>query len=87
MPRLVHRARARDVEADFDDLVVGPEHRLADPGEPRVGDELLEASQPRGRDLDVVAVRPTAKRAVRLRECLLEEQGDVLAQLARHSRL
>src|SRR3712207_8250080 len=46
VPGLVHRARQRDVEADFGDLVVGPEHVLAEPGDEGMRDEVNESPDP-----------------------------------------
>jgi hypothetical protein len=60
VPRLVHRAGERDVEADLDDLVVGAEHLGRDVDDPRVGREVGEAADLLGVHLDVPALRPAA---------------------------
>ena len=65
VPRLVGGAREGNVEADLDDPVVGPEHRLAHRDEPGVGDDVDEAADPLGVDLDVAALGPARQRAAR----------------------
>jgi hypothetical protein len=58
VPGLVDRPREGDVETDLDDLVVRPEHRLRHRRDPGMGDQIDEAAQLLGVDLDVVALRP-----------------------------
>src|SRR3712207_6965080 len=47
VPGLVLGALERRVEADFDDLVVGAEHRLAHRRHPGVGDEIEDRKSTR----------------------------------------
>ena len=63
MPGLVGGAGEGDVEADFDDPVIGPEHRLAHGDEPGMGGDVDEAADPLGMDLDIPALRPARQRA------------------------
>ena len=60
VPGLVGGAGERDVEADLDDPVVGPEHRLAHGDEPGVRGDVDEAADPLRLDLDVEALRARA---------------------------
>jgi hypothetical protein len=81
VPRLVERTGQRHVEADLDDLVARSQHPLAHPRDPRVGGDLPEAAQPLRVDLDVVPPWSPAQRAVRRADGLLEEDGEVVAEL------
>ena len=74
MPGLVGGAREGDVEADFDDPVVGPEHRLADGDEPGMGGDVDEAADPLRMDLDIPALRAARQRAAGHLPRLLEQR-------------
>ena len=80
VPWLVGGAGEGDVEADLDDPVIGPKHRLADRDEPGMGGDLDEAADPLRLDLDIEALRPARQRrrpAVCLR--LREQSLDIFA--------
>src|SRR5690349_17180479 len=79
VPRLVDRARLRDVEAELDDAVVGAEHRLAHRDHPRMGDQVDEPAQLLGVNFHVIAVRTAADRAAGPGQRLGERAVDVLA--------
>ena len=85
MPRLVRGAGEGNVEADLDDLVLRPEHRLAHGDEPGVGGDVDEAADPLGLDLDVIALRPARQRAAGT-AFASSNRADVLAQCGRPSR-
>jgi hypothetical protein len=77
VPRLVLRAGERDVEADLHDLVVGPQHRLADRRHPGVADQVDEPTQLLGMDLHVVALRSAADGSALAADRLIEGGQDV----------
>ena len=79
MPGLVGGAGEGNVEADLDDPVVGAEHSLADRDEPGMGDDLDEAADPLGLDLDIEALRPARQGAARNLPRFLEQRLDILA--------
>ncbi len=81
VPGLVHGALQRDVEAELHDAVVRSERRGAQGTHPGMVDEVHEASDLLGVDLDVVAVRPAAYRAAGAGAGPLERPVDVLAEL------
>ena len=78
VPGLVGGAGEGDVEADFDDPVIGPEHRLADGDEPGMGGDVDEAADPLGMDLDIPALRPARQGAAGHALRLLEQPADIL---------
>ena len=80
MPRLVRGPRERNIEPQFDDLVILAQDRLAHGDEPRMRHDVDEAADPLGMDLDVESLRAARQRAF-LNALRFGEQGlDILAQ-------
>src|SRR3712207_5344114 len=72
VPGMIRRARKGNVEADFDDAVIGPEYRLGHCDEPRMGRDVDEAADPLGMHLDIEALRSSGQGAARHLSSFLE---------------
>ena len=91
MPGLGHRPLEGRVEADLDDLVLGPEHGRAHRRHPRMRAEVDEAAERLRMDFHIPAARPPADCAARPLDRLPERGHHVLAHplnpVARESAL
>jgi hypothetical protein len=86
VPRLVDRARVRHVEADLHEDVALAEDGVAHGRDPRVRDEVEEAANRFGMDLDVVAVATAADGAARRASASSYWTATSSASRATHSR-
>src|SRR4051812_8437969 len=81
MPGLVHCTWKRNVESDFDDLVIRTQHRFRDCNDPRMRYQVHEAADLLRMDLDVVALRPASDGPTGTLRCRFERGIDVFSQL------
>lgn len=86
MPRLISGPREGNVEADFDDPIIGAEHRFAHRDEPWMSRNRDEPADPFRLDLDVPALG-SARKNPAFQCARFREQGfNVFAQLVREGR-
>ena len=80
MPRLIGSAGERDVEPEFDDPVILTQNRLAYRDEPRVRDNIDEATDPLGMDLNIISLGSARQRSLLDALRLGEHTLDIFAQ-------